>query len=252
MRKIKLLKSKTKIDVNTPSTTKISIVNSEFEVDYNDTESLQNIVNLNFRLPLTAISNYSRELLEKHDGTLNEQCKEYLFKIFEETSKMNLCIDSLMNSQRKTQQFMKKNIVDLGEMAKVIIEGLMCTKPERSVKFILALDVVAEGDAGLLQIVLKHLLSNAWNSTAHKDDALIEFGRTELERETAFFVRDNGVAYDLSDSENLFDHITSNNLPNGCGIGLNTVKKIIHRHNGRIWAEGNDVGPGSTLFFTLQ
>jgi light-regulated signal transduction histidine kinase (bacteriophytochrome) len=251
MKKNKQLDPQNKFVFNTPPTAERSNITSDWGVDCHEAKSLLNIVNFDVRLSLAAISNYSRELLEKHDETLNENCKENMFRIIEETINLNSRLDSIMNSQHKVQPNKQKIVVDLGEMAKVIIYGLMCTTPERSVKFILALDVMAEGDAGLLQIVLKYLLSNAWNSTAHKDDALIEFGKAELARETAFFVRDNGIAYDLSDAEDLFDHLTSNQLPKGDGIGLNIVKSIIHRHNGRVWAEGN-AGPGTTLFFTLQ
>lgn len=158
---------------------------------------------------------------------------------------------SLLQPQHRTHDYVQTELVDLGAIARVIIDRLMWTKPERRVKFIVALDMMAGCDASLLQIALKHLLSNAWKCTANNPETLIEFGITKLERETAFFVRDNGEGYDIADMDSLFDPPDSCQLQNDVVIGLDIVKNIIHRHSGRVWAEGN-AGPGSTFYFTLQ
>ena len=216
-----------------------------------ETESFTRMLMRDFRLPLTAISNYCRSILERHDGGLDEQCKEYLLKIYDETGKMSHLVDTLLNSPpHKTQKRTRAEKIDLGEMAKAITEGLMLTKPERRVKFIVALDVMAGGDPGLLRIALKNLLSNAWKYTSHKEEALIEFGVAESDRQPAYFVRDNGIGFDMAEADKLFAPMCANHELERGGFGLDTVKKIIERHKGRVWAEG-ELGTGATFYFTL-
>jgi len=104
-----------------------------------------------------------------------------------------------------------------------------------------------------LQVVLDNLLGNAWKHTMARDEAVIEFGSAEIDGNTAYFVRDNGTGFDMSDADKLF--IPFQRLPageefKGFGIGLATVERIIHRHGGRVWAEG-EPGKGATFYFTL-
>jgi light-regulated signal transduction histidine kinase (bacteriophytochrome) len=119
------------------------------------------------------------------------------------------------------------------------------------VKFIAAINVIAECDAELVKIVLKYLLGKSWKCTLHKEETLIEFGITEAERETVFFVRHNGVGDDISGTKKTTDVLSTFLQPNVDGIDLDTIKKIIARHNGRVWTE-EKAGLESTCFFTLQ
>ena len=102
-------------------------------------------------------------------------------------------------------------------------------------------------------VVLENLLGNAWKYTGTRDEAVIEFGVTESERGPAFFVRDNGIGFDMADAEKLFlpfERAPDARKFEGHGIGLTTVHRIIQRHGGRLWAEGKP-GEGATFYFTL-
>ena len=128
------------------------------------------------------------------------------------------------------------------------------TAPDRQVDFRIAAGITADADANLLRSVLENLLGNAWKYTGKRDKAAIEFGATETERETVYFVRDNGAGFDNADTEKLF--VPFQRLPGaeefeGLGIGLATVERIIRRHSGRMCAEG-EPGKGATFYFTLK
>lgn len=215
-----------------------------------ETSSFADMLTRDFHLPLTIIGNYCQTILEMRCGRLDEPCKEHLLKIYAEIGKMSQRIRALLSSPQELRIDVDAEPVDLGEMAKSIIESLMLTKPQRRVKFVVGRDVLAEGDAGLLRIALKNLLDNAWKYTAHKEEALIEFGITPLPGENAYFVRDNGVGFDLAEMGAMFGSDGPRDGFAGSGIGLDTVKKIIHRHNGRIWADGK-AATGATIYFTL-
>ncbi|MCM2358147.1 MAG: ATP-binding protein [Geobacteraceae bacterium] len=148
---------------------------------------------------------------------------------------------------------MHPETVDLGEMAREIVAGLMLARPQRRVKFNAAEGVVAKADAKLLRVVMENLLGNAWKYTGKKEEALIEFGIAEPNGKTAYFVRDNGAGFDMIHAERLFaafQRLHANKEFAGIGIGLCTVRRIIQRHGGQVWAEGN-VGAGATFYFTL-
>jgi len=126
-------------------------------------------------------------------------------------------------------------------------------EPERRVTFLIAEGITVKGDANLLQVVLENLLGNAWKYTGNQVEPVIEFGQIEVEGKPAWFVRDNGTGFDMEYAEKLF--IPFQRLPGteefkGHGIGLATVERIIRRHGGRVWAEG-EVGKGTTVYFTL-
>jgi light-regulated signal transduction histidine kinase (bacteriophytochrome) len=140
-------------------------------------------------------------------------------------------------------------------MAETIVTELQRQNPERMVEVVIAPELRARGDARLVRVVLENVLGNAWKFTAEKPQARIEFGvQTTAERSPVFFVQDNGAGFDMTYADKLFGafqrlHRTSE-FP-GTGIGLATVQRIIHRHGGRVWAEG-EVGRGATFYFTLE
>jgi light-regulated signal transduction histidine kinase (bacteriophytochrome) len=122
------------------------------------------------------------------------------------------------------------------------------------VTFIIHEDVVGSGDASLLRIALENLLANAWKFTGPRDEARIEFGALQGDKEPVYFVRDNGAGFDMRHKNKLFgafQRLHSQTEFEGSGIGLATVSRIVHRHGGRIWAE-SDVGHGATFFFSLR
>ncbi|MEE9200614.1 MAG: ATP-binding protein, partial [Candidatus Brocadiales bacterium] len=125
--------------------------------------------------------------------------------------------------------------------------------PGRNVEFVVADGLMAYGDEGLLQLVLTNLLGNAWKFTGKIANPRIEFGKTEHEGKTAYFVRDNGAGFDMSYADKLFgafQRLHAHTEFEGTGIGLATVQRIINRHGGHVWAEG-ELGKGATFYFTL-
>ena len=144
-------------------------------------------------------------------------------------------------------------MVDLSGIAGIVALELKVNEPQRNATFTIADGVEVEGDAQLLRVVLENLIGNAWKYTDGKEEALIEFGTAEKEGSRALFVRDNGPGFDMTHADRLFRPFQR--LPGaedvaGNGIGLATVQRIIHRHGGRVWAEG-DPGKGATFYFTL-
>jgi len=127
------------------------------------------------------------------------------------------------------------------------------SEPERRVTFRIAEGAVVNGDANLLRVVLNNLLGNAWKYTGMREEAVIEFGVTQFDGKPACFVRDNGTGFAMADAEKLFvpfQRLPGANEFKGFGIGLATVARIMERHGGRIWAEG-EADKGATFFFTL-
>jgi len=127
-------------------------------------------------------------------------------------------------------------------------------EPERRVTFRIAEGLTANGDSRLLWMVLEKLLDNAWKYTAKREEAVIEFGRKEIDGKPAYFVRDNGVGFDMAYAEKLFipfQHLPGTDEYKGHGIGLATVERIVSRHGGRVWGEGTP-GKGATFYFTIQ
>ncbi|HZR46910.1 MAG TPA: ATP-binding protein [Candidatus Manganitrophaceae bacterium] len=148
---------------------------------------------------------------------------------------------------------MRREEVDLTLLARSIAAELQRTEPEREVTFLIQDHLTTSGDPRLLRIVLENLLGNAWKFTSKHPTATIEFGRVETNGTPVYFVRDNGAGFDMAYVDKLFgpfQRLHSLNEFAGTGIGLATVQRIIHRHGGEVWAEG-EVEKGATLSFTL-
>ena len=148
---------------------------------------------------------------------------------------------------------MRRETVDLSSLAQMIASEIQQREPERQVEFVIAEGLVAKGDARLLRVVLENLLGNAWKFTAKHPRARIEFGVARRNGQREYFVRDDGVGFDMAYTDKLFgafQRLHSVTEFEGTGIGLATVQRIIHRHGGRVWAEGA-VGQGATFYFAL-
>jgi light-regulated signal transduction histidine kinase (bacteriophytochrome) len=168
---------------------------------------------------------------------------------------MNLLIEDLLNLSKVTTGKIKFKSIDLSDLVKSIATQLKETQPERKVSFFIEEGLTAKGDSRLLKAVLENLLANAWKFTAKSKKAKIEFGLLKpIGEEPIYFVRDNGCGFDMSMAGDLFKPFqrlhTDEEFP-GTGVGLASVRRIITRHGGRIWAE-SAVGKGATFFFTLS
>ena len=143
--------------------------------------------------------------------------------------------------------------VDLSAMAEDIVRSLQQTDAERRVEFVVQPGLQAFGDERLLREVLQNLLGNAWKFTRHKSEARIEFGATDQDGQHVYFVRDNGAGFDMTGAARLFTPFQRFHTATefeGVGVGLTTVRRILERHGGRIWAK-SEPGMGATFYFTL-
>jgi light-regulated signal transduction histidine kinase (bacteriophytochrome) len=164
-------------------------------------------------------------------------------------------IDDFLTLSKVSRGEMKHECVDLSDLANRIVGDLCHRTPERSVTFTIAPAMVANGDARLLRVALENLLGNAWKFTGNRGNAHIEIGQTPPDGlGTVFYVRDNGAGFDPAYVEKLFRPYhrlhTASEFP-GSGIGLATVRRIVHRHGGRVWAEGQP-GQGACFYFALD
>ncbi|MBT1077038.1 sensor histidine kinase [Geobacter grbiciae] len=227
-------------------TSQLAAVNQELEV-------FTYSVSHDLRAPLDTIEGFTRTIREEHAGSLDENGTQVLMRICKAGDRMKELIGHLLELSRVSGGELVRQSVDLGAMAREIAADFQGGDPGRSVTFRIADRVVVSGDAGLLRVALENLLGNAWKYTGGKEGALIEFGVESEEGERFFFVRDNGAGFDMKYADRLFgvfQRLHGAAEFEGTGVGLATVRRIILRHGGRIWAEGA-VGRGATFFFTL-
>ena len=216
-------------------------------------EAFSYSVSHDLRGPLEVINGFSHILLIEHGGKLDPAAHDYVQQIGGATQRMAELIDDLLNLSRVSTTGMHRETVDLAAMARSIGDQLCRREPARGVEFVIHKCSTVQGDSRLLRIVLENLLRNSWKYTSNRELARIEFGCEQRVGRSAFFVRDNGAGFDSKLADRLFKpfqrlHATSE-FP-GTGIGLATVQRIIARHGGDVWAEG-DVDKGATFYFTL-
>ncbi len=211
-------------------------------------------VSHDLRAPLRALQGFSRALVEDYSDKFDEEGKDYVRRIRGAAQHMGQLIDDLLNLSLVIRKPMRREKTNLSELARAITAELQKTQPERKVSSIIQEGVSAYGDPRLLQEVLENLLSNAWKFTGKHAQAKIEFGATQKEERTVYFVRDNGAGFDTAYVDKLFvpfQRLHSTSEFSGNGIGLAIAARIIGRHGGRIWAEGK-VEKGATFYFTLK
>lgn len=235
---------------------------AEFQAANQELEAFCYSVSHDLRAPLRSIDGFSQVLLEDYSHVLDEEGLGYLSRVSAASQRMAHLIDDLLKLSRVTRRDMNEEEVDFSALAMDILRELSEQDPGRKVKYGVASGLTARGDPRLLRIVLENLLGNAWKFTQYRQQARIEFGVMKQSEDTAggsserlvYFVRDNGCGYDMAYVGKLFDafqrlHVKPE-FP-GNGIGLATVQRIIHRHGGSVWAEG-EVNRGATFYFTLQ
>jgi light-regulated signal transduction histidine kinase (bacteriophytochrome) len=225
---------------------------AQLEATNQELEAFAYSVSHDLRAPLRGIRGFSEVLLEHHASQLDVQGQELLGRACESAQRMNRLIDDLLKLSRIGRSELRWQPVNLNALAESIAAELRKAEPARAVEVAIEPNLRAEGDERLLGIVLDNLLGNAWKFTSHRPQARIEFGFT-AKPEPAFFVRDNGVGFDMAYAGKLFGVFqrlhSASEFP-GTGIGLATVQRIIKRHCGHTWATGV-VNQGATFYFTL-
>ena len=211
-------------------------------------------VSHDLRAPLRGIDGWSLALEEEYGAQLDPQANGYLQRVRSETQRMGMLIDDLLQLSRVTRSEIRYDRVDLTSLASTIAARLREAQPGRPMEFLIAPGLTAVGDARLLDIALSNLLGNAAKFTAPRIPARIEFGQAQENGAPAYYVRDNGVGFDMAYASTLFGAFQrlhkASEFP-GTGIGLATVQRIIHRHGGGVWAKSAP-DQGATFYFTLS
>lgn len=216
-------------------------------------ESFSYSISHDLRSPLVWMGGYCRSILKNYGDKLDALSREQLRGICSGILRMEQLITSLLDLSRLAQGELICTVTDLSEMARSVATELTLAEPARLVKFNITEGVTGRGDQRLLRVVLDNLLKNAWKYTREQEYAVIAFGVTEIEGKYAYFVHDNGAGFNMALADKLFvpfQRLHSADIFKGHGIGLATVKRIISRHHGEIWAEGRE-GQGATFYFTL-
>ncbi len=233
---------------------RVQVRTSQLEAANKELEAFAYSVSHDLRAPLRAIEGFSFILLRDHAGQLDEKVRTLLERIQKANQNMSQLVDALLLLSRMTRAELNRREVNLSRLALGIAETLRQGDPERQVEFVIARDIQANGDPQLLGAALENLLGNAWKFTSKCAAARIEFGAAEQAGETVYFVKDNGVGFNMAYANKLFMAFQRLHKPSeyeGTGIGLATVQRIILRHEGRIWAEAEE-GKGAAFYFTLK
>ena len=226
---------------------------AELEAANKGLEAFAYSVSHDLRAPLRSIDGFSAALQEDFADKLDEEGKENLRTIRASSQRMGQLIDDLLGLSRVTRTELDREEIDLAALAQSIFDELARTDPARMVAFVRPPSMAVYADSSLLRIVLQNLLANAWKFTSKKEHGHIEVGQSERDGERTFFVRDNGAGFEMAYVAQLFVAFQrlhpASEFP-GTGIGLAIVHRIILRHGGRVWAEG-EPDKGSTFYFTL-
>jgi PAS domain S-box-containing protein len=217
-------------------------------------EAFSYSVSHDLRAPLRTVEGFSQALLEDYADKIDPNGKDYLQRVRSATRRMGQLIDDLLNLSLTTRREMRREETNLSELARTIAGELAKTRPDRQAEFIIQDRVRAHGDTSLLRELLENLLGNAWKFTGKTPGAKIEFGAEVQGDQEVYFVRDNGAGFEMKYADKLFvpfQRLHSDSEFSGNGIGLALVSRIVNRHGGRIWAEG-EMEKGATFYFTLQ
>ena len=228
-------------------TRQLQIVNKELE-------SFSYSVSHDLRAPLRAIDGFSQAVLEGYADKLDETGVGYLNRIRMASQKLSHLIDEFLRLARVSRIELKKTQVNLSSIAKSIMGTLKNGDSTRVIEMTIEEDLIDFADLSQMRIVLQNLLENSWKYTSKSAEPAITFGCNEKEGKRVYYVKDNGAGFNMNYVNKLFvpfQRLHHENDYPGTGIGLATVKRIIDRHNGKIWAEG-EPDKGATIYFTLN
>lgn len=240
-------------DLNKDLESRVTRRTWELEESNKELESFSYSVSHDLRAPLRSIDGFSNKIIKDYGHLLDEQGRDYFSRVINASQKMGQLIDDLLKLARLSRVEMNLADTNLTSIAEAIAADLQSSAPERSVDFVIQQGLVDKADRSLMQIALQNLFDNAWKYTRNTRDAKIEFSSFRQETKTVYSLRDNGVGFDMRYVNKLFgafQRLHSAAEFEGTGIGLATVKRIIRRHHGTIWAEA-EVNQGAAFYFTL-
>lgn len=226
---------------------------AELSATNKELEAFSYSVAHDLRGPLQHVNNIGFLLQQSSAAGLKPEGRMLVDRLLEGSKRMSGLIDDLLNLSRASSHPLHRTPIDLSHIAETIAARLQAEKDGRQVRFVIARGAHVIADSGLMQVVLENLLGNAWKYTSKSELAKIEFGYTEEEAGTVYFVCDNGAGFNPRYADRLFrpfQRLHSQSEFTGTGVGLATAYRIITRHGGKIWAKGN-VDQGATFFFTV-
>ena len=232
----------------------LNALNHQLTAANEELEAFNYMVSHDLCQPLNTVSSACQVIEMLSGDKLDAESKGFLKMANDGVRQMSDLITTLLSFSHSAHSELNRKMVDLGVIARVIAANLRLAGPGEKVKFMIAEGLTADCDPELLKVVLENLLGNACKYAGTHREAIIEFGSLEDVGKTVYFVRDNGPGFSMADAETLF--IPFKRLPGtaaftGHGIGLATVERIIRRHDGKVWAEG-EPGNGATFYFTLH
>ncbi len=225
----------------------------ELDVSNKELESFSYSLSHDLRSPLNSMKMFADFLKDEYREKLGDDGQQYLDHIILNTDKMNALIDDMLSLAKISRQEMVYKELDLRDIAEAIILELQHSEPQRKIEIHVAENLKAYGDEGLARIALRNLLGNAWKYTGKTENPRIEFGTKQFCDETVYYVQDNGAGFPMEKAKDVFkpfQRVHPDREFTGTGIGLAIVERVVARHGGRTWAEG-EVGKGATFYFTL-
>ena len=217
-------------------------------------EAFSYSVSHDLRAPLRSIDGFSQALIEDYGDTLDDIAMNYLSRVRSAAQRMSTLIDDMIKLAKVSRTELSKKTISLTEIARSISKNLSEMEPDRQAEFVIQSNLTVLGDENLMKVALQNLLENAWKFTSKEEKTCIEVGAKSVDNETVYYVKDNGAGFDMNYAKKLFTPFQrlhkESDFP-GTGIGLSTVQRIIHRHLGRIWAEGKP-GEGAEFCFTMR
>lgn len=232
----------------------LAALNQQLTEVNRELETFSYSVSHDLRAPLRSIDGFSQALAEDCADRLDEQGRDHLRRIRAAAQRMATLIDDMLNLSRVSRAECIRETVDLSGLAHTVAAELRRSEPQRDVQFVIPSQLQESVDPRLMRVVLENLLGNAWKFTARRERARIEFGATQQNGQPVYFVRDDGAGFSMEYASRLFgafQRLHTDQEFSGTGVGLATVQRIIHRHGGRVWAQG-EVEKGATFFFTVQ
>ncbi len=227
---------------------------AQLEASNKELEAFSYSVSHDLRAPLRAMDGFSRILLEEYVPSIPSEAQRYLHLVRDNAQQMGRLIDDLLTFSRLSRQPLNKQPVDFGLLARKVFDDLYALEMERVVEITIGALPSCEADPALLKQVFANLLGNALKFTQTREVARIEVDYHQTDGEKVYYVRDNGVGFDMQYAHKLFGVFQRLHRAEdyaGTGVGLATVQRILHRHGGRIWAEAK-VDQGATFYFTLE
>jgi signal transduction histidine kinase len=224
------------------------------EASNRELDAFTSAVSHDLRAPVRSVIGFSDALFEEHAEELRPSGLEHLNRVRNAGRRMNSLIEDLLHLSRVTRPELHREEVELGSVARLVVEELHRAEPGRKLEYQSPERIAVLGDPRLLRVLLENLLGNAWKFTRPREVTRIELGETKIGAERVCFVRDNGVGFDMQYAEKLFrpfQRLHSAEEFDGTGIGLATAERIVHRHGGRIWGEAREE-EGASFFFTLE